>query len=110
VFNSTFQCIHSTLHKEGVRGLYRGLLSPLAGITPIYAVFFLGYSTGKKLQMKNKNDLLRCVWEGMEGVLVIFTTTNSLSIFRGKMHAISIINTTLRVLRVCLRRVEDNSV
>ncbi|XP_065902820.1 mitochondrial carnitine/acylcarnitine carrier protein-like [Dysidea avara] len=58
VFTNMFQCIRSTLHNEGVRGLYRGLLSPLAAITPMCAVYFLGYSTGKKLQMKNSDDIL----------------------------------------------------
>jgi len=44
-----------------VRGVYRGMLSPLMGVTPVYCLYFLGYSTGKRLQMKNNDDVLRCV-------------------------------------------------
>ena len=59
MFTSTFNCIYRTVEKEGIRGLYRGLLSPLIGATPIYALYFLGFSTGKRLQMSNPGDTLR---------------------------------------------------
>lgn len=56
VFTSTFDCIYRTVRNEGIRAVYRGLLSPLVGVTPIYALFFLGYSTGKRLQLTNMNE------------------------------------------------------
>ena len=60
LYSGTFDCIHKTFNKEGIRGMYRGLLSPLAGVTPIYALYFLGYSIGKRLQLRDaeeENDL-----------------------------------------------------
>ena len=59
MYTSTFDCIYKTVKKEGVRGMYRGLLSPLAGITPMYALYFLGYSVGKRLQFNDTEDNLR---------------------------------------------------
>ena len=59
MFNGTVDCIYRTIQREGVRGLYRGLLSPLIGITPIYALYFLGFSAGKRLQLSNSDDNLR---------------------------------------------------
>ncbi|XP_065902810.1 mitochondrial carnitine/acylcarnitine carrier protein-like isoform X2 [Dysidea avara] len=58
LYRGTFHCLYSTLQKEGVRGAYRGLLSPLIGVTPVYCLYFLGYSTGKKMQLKNNDDIL----------------------------------------------------
>ena len=55
MFTGTFDCIQLTVRKEGIRGLYRGLLSPLAGITPIFALYFLGYSAGKRLLLYTNN-------------------------------------------------------
>jgi len=56
LFTGTFDCIFTTVRREGIRGLYRGLLSPLVGITPIFALYFLGYSTGKRLLSHNTED------------------------------------------------------
>lgn len=36
-----------TLRTEGLLGLYRGVSAPLAGATPLYAVYFWGYDIGK---------------------------------------------------------------
>jgi len=58
MFTGTFDCARATVQKEGFRGLYRGMSAPLVGITPLYAVCFLGYSVGKRLQMKDPNDSL----------------------------------------------------
>lgn len=50
VYNGTLDCIRKTFAAEGLGGFYRGMATPLAGITPIYATCFYGYSLGKKLQ------------------------------------------------------------
>lgn len=49
VYNTTSECIKQTLAKDGLRGFYRGVLPPLIGVTPMFAVSFWGYDVGKKL-------------------------------------------------------------
>ena len=43
---------------QGIQGLYRGMLSPLLGVTPINAIMFLGYGFGKKIQQSSPSDVL----------------------------------------------------
>ena len=43
---------------KGFRGLYKGIMTPLVGVTPIYALCFLGFGVGKKLQTKDPNEEL----------------------------------------------------
>ena len=43
---------------QGFKGLYKGMTTPLVGITPIYAICFLGFGIGKKLQMKTPDQEL----------------------------------------------------
>ncbi|KAL1922937.1 uncharacterized protein VTP21DRAFT_9313 [Calcarisporiella thermophila] len=49
VYKGTLDCVKQTLVKDGVRGLYRGMSSPLVGVTPIFAVSFWAYDLGKKI-------------------------------------------------------------
>ncbi|KAJ3126045.1 carnitine transporter [Nowakowskiella sp. JEL0407] len=42
-------CFKQTIAKEGIRGLYKGITSPLLGVTPMFAVSFWGYDLGKQL-------------------------------------------------------------
>mgnify|MGYP001803424725 FL=1 len=37
------------------------MAAPIVGVTPMYAVCFLGFGIGKKLQQKNENDPLRYI-------------------------------------------------
>lgn len=48
-YNSAVQCVKSTIALDGLRGLYRGVLPPIIGVTPIFAVSFWGYDMGRKL-------------------------------------------------------------
>ncbi|GAA5984503.1 hypothetical protein JCM11641_007004 [Rhodosporidiobolus odoratus] len=41
--------VRQTLARDGVKGFYRGMGAPLAGVTPMFAVSFWGYAMGKKL-------------------------------------------------------------
>lgn len=50
LYSGTFDCIRKTFQNEGFRGFYRGMATPLVGVTPMYAITFFGYSLGKKLQ------------------------------------------------------------
>ncbi|XP_072181791.1 mitochondrial carnitine/acylcarnitine carrier protein-like [Diadema setosum] len=50
LYKGTFDCAAKIVRNEGFRGLYKGMLAPILGVTPMYAVCFLGYSVGKSLQ------------------------------------------------------------
>ncbi|KAG2185539.1 hypothetical protein INT44_002332 [Umbelopsis vinacea] len=49
IYKSTFDCFAQTIKKDGITGLYRGMSTPLVGVTPIFAVSFWSYDLGKKL-------------------------------------------------------------
>lgn len=49
LYNSAIKCVKETVAKDGLFGLYRGVLPPLLGVTPMFAVSFWGYDVGKKL-------------------------------------------------------------
>lgn len=49
LYNSSVQCVKLTLVKDGLPGFYRGVLPPLLGVTPMFAVSFWGYDVGKKI-------------------------------------------------------------
>lgn len=47
VYKSGMDCFKKTVASEGAKGLYKGIAAPLAGVTPMYALCFLGYGLGK---------------------------------------------------------------
>lgn len=48
-YGSTFGAFRSILAEDGLRGLYRGMSTPLVGIAPIFAICFWGYDVGQRL-------------------------------------------------------------
>ncbi|XP_041460755.1 mitochondrial carnitine/acylcarnitine carrier protein-like [Lytechinus variegatus] len=50
IYKGTIDCAAKIVRHEGFRGLYKGMFAPILGVTPMYAVCFLGYSVGKSLQ------------------------------------------------------------
>jgi len=75
LYSGTLDCARKTIQKEGFKGLYKGMTTPLVGITPIYAICFLGFGIGKKLQMKDPNEELTLLQIGNAGMLAgVFTT------------------------------------
>ncbi|TFL03708.1 mitochondrial carrier domain-containing protein [Pterulicium gracile] len=48
-YTGAIDVVKKTLARDGASGLYRGMLPPLLGVTPIFAVSFWGYDTAKKL-------------------------------------------------------------
>lgn len=48
-YTGTVDCATKTFRKDGIRGLYRGMIAPLIGVTPIFAICFWGYDQGQKL-------------------------------------------------------------
>lgn len=51
-------CAKKTIAKEGVRGLYKGMSAPIAGVAPIFAISFFGFGVGKKLLLKEGEQQL----------------------------------------------------
>eukprot|EP00045_Choanoeca_perplexa_P004167 m.35932 g.35932 ORF g.35932 m.35932 type:complete len:304 (+) comp12430_c0_seq3:84-995(+) len=48
-YNGIMDCARQTISKQGFRGLYTGIAAPLAGVTPMFALCFFGYSVGKDI-------------------------------------------------------------
>lgn len=42
---------------NSIRGFYKGVIPPLLGVTPIFAVSFWGYDLGKKIVARNNEDM-----------------------------------------------------
>ncbi|TRY98585.1 hypothetical protein DNTS_005277, partial [Danionella cerebrum] len=53
VYRGTVDCFRKTVSREGVLGLYKGMGAPLAGVTPIVALNFLGFGLGKELLQRD---------------------------------------------------------
>ena len=49
VYSGMTDCIKKTVAADGIPGLYRGMAAPLAGIAPIFAVYFWGFEVGKQI-------------------------------------------------------------
>ncbi|KAF5323618.1 hypothetical protein D9611_005762 [Ephemerocybe angulata] len=48
-YTGAIDCVKKTVAKDGVKGLYRGIVPPLLGVTPIFAVSFWAYDASKQL-------------------------------------------------------------
>jgi len=49
VYTGAVDVVKKTLARDGVAGMYRGMVPPLLGVTPIFAVSFWAYDASKKL-------------------------------------------------------------
>ncbi|KAJ2687892.1 hypothetical protein IWW39_002583 [Coemansia spiralis] len=49
-FNGPIDCLARTVRNEGIRGLYKGMASPLAGCAAVNSLLFWAYSYGKFVQ------------------------------------------------------------
>lgn len=49
-FTGALDCARKTVAADGVKGLYKGMVAPLMGVTPIFAVCFWAFDLGKKLE------------------------------------------------------------
>ncbi|XP_012268669.1 congested-like trachea protein [Athalia rosae] len=58
LYSGTWDCAKKTVSKEGFRGLYKGMGAPLTGVAPIFAISFLGFGVGKKIQQKTSDEKL----------------------------------------------------
>ena len=68
-------CATSTIKKEGILGLYRGMAAPIVGIAPVFAISFAGYGFGQTLQKRNGDNPLTVTQEFYAGCWAgVFTT------------------------------------
>ncbi|CAB4035918.1 Mitochondrial carnitine acylcarnitine carrier, partial [Paramuricea clavata] len=75
LFTGTFDCARKTISKEGFVGLYKGMATPIVGVTPLYAFCFLGFSVGKKLQQKHPDEEMSNLQMFNAGMVAgVFTT------------------------------------
>ncbi|KAJ7900188.1 hypothetical protein B0H14DRAFT_3852644 [Mycena olivaceomarginata] len=49
VYTGAIDVVKKTVAKDGLTGLYRGMLPPLLGVTPIFAISFWAYGASKQL-------------------------------------------------------------
>ncbi|KAJ2441271.1 hypothetical protein GGF42_007349, partial [Coemansia sp. RSA 2424] len=49
-FNGPIDCLTRTVRNEGIRGLYKGMASPLIGCAAVNSLLFWAYSYGKSIQ------------------------------------------------------------
>ncbi|CAG5127154.1 unnamed protein product [Candidula unifasciata] len=75
MFKGTFDCLMKTVTKEGFFGLYKGMAAPVTGVAPIFAICFLGFGIGKRLQQKHEDEVLTYPQLFKAGMLAgVFTT------------------------------------
>lgn len=75
LYSGTLDCAKKTIKHEGFRGLYKGMATPLIGISPIYAICFFGFGVGKKLQTTDPDQELTLPQLYNAGMLAgVFTT------------------------------------
>lgn len=48
-FSGAMDVVKKAIATDGIRGLYRGMVPPLLGVTPIFAVSFWGYDMGCRI-------------------------------------------------------------
>jgi len=58
LYRGAWDCTKQTVSKEGVLALYKGMSAPLVGVAPIFALSFMGFGIGKKLQQKSADEAL----------------------------------------------------
>jgi solute carrier family 25 carnitine/acylcarnitine transporter 20/29 len=74
-FNGVFDCFKQTVKREGFFALYKGMAAPLAGVSPLFAVYFLGCSVGTKMQQDANGSPLKFHQNLLAGGLAGFCTT-----------------------------------
>jgi len=75
LYSGAWDCTKQTVAKEGPRALYKGMFAPLIASSPIFALSFMGFGIGKKLQQKTPDEALGPGRLAMAGALSGFVTT-----------------------------------
>ncbi|XP_008546413.1 mitochondrial carnitine/acylcarnitine carrier protein [Microplitis demolitor] len=61
LYTGTWDCTKKIWINEGFRGFYKGMGAPLCGVAPIFAISFLGFGLGKRLQQTSKDQQLTAI-------------------------------------------------
>jgi len=72
-YKGTVDCFRKTVQEEGFAGLYKGIQSPLVGMTALNSVLFLSYGQSKAWMKKDENDPLTIGQIFACGTIVGFT-------------------------------------
>jgi len=79
VYTGAIDVVKKTVAKDGITGLYRGMVPPLLGVTPIFAISFWAYDASKKLILattpNRKSDVLSIPELAAAGFLSAVPTT-----------------------------------
>ncbi|CAG5075807.1 Similar to colt: Congested-like trachea protein (Drosophila melanogaster) [Cotesia congregata] len=61
LYTGTWDCAKKIARNEGFRGFYKGMGAPLCGVAPIFAISFLGFGLGKRLQQTGPDHELTAI-------------------------------------------------
>jgi len=79
VYTGAVDVVKKTLARDGISGLYRGIIPPILGVTPIFAVSFWAYDASKQLIFavtpNRKSESLSVVELAAAGFLSAVPTT-----------------------------------
>jgi len=75
LYKGAWDCTKQTVGKEGVFALYKGMGAPLVGVAPIFAISFMGFGIGKKIQQSTPDESLSPAQLAAAGFLSGFMTT-----------------------------------
>ncbi|KAJ7786152.1 carnitine/acyl carnitine carrier [Mycena metata] len=79
LYTGAIDVVKKTVAQDGLTGLYRGMLPPLLGVTPIFAISFWAYDASKKLILSStpnrKSDALSIPELAAAGFMSAIPTT-----------------------------------
>merc|ERR1719412_1243671 len=57
IYRGSWDCVAQTVRKEGVLAVYKGMGAPIVAAAPIFAISFMGFGIGKRLQQREGETL-----------------------------------------------------
>jgi len=75
LYAGTLDCFKQTIARDGFKGLYKGMAAPLAGVSPLFAIFFGGCAIGKWLQKTKPGEEMTFIQNANAGALAGVLTT-----------------------------------
>lgn len=75
LYKGTFDCAKKIIRNERFLGLYKGMATPIIGVTPMYAICFFSFTMGKKLQNNSEDHVFSLKELFLAGALAGLSTT-----------------------------------